>query len=224
MSVRPWGRRAGVALAALTLGALPGSVWGQDGRALSILESASARYEGASSVCADFEQTLKVPLLSQENHGSGRLCQARPDRFAMRFDDPAGDVVVMDGTYVWIYYKSADPMTVIRLPVADAPGGFDLHREFLEGPAEKYRISYAGIERIGGRDTHHILLVPRKATSYVAAEVWIGGDDHLLRRVKIEEENESVRTLDLSNVTLDAKVPTDFFTFTPPPGAQIITR
>ncbi len=217
-------RLGGFELAALALGALPVAAAGQEGRALSILEAASARYEAASTVCADFVQTLSVPLLSQENHGKGRLCQAQPDRFTMRFDDPAGDVVVMDGTYVWIYYKSADPKTVLRLPVADAPGGFDLHREFLERPAEKYRISYAGIERIGGRDTHHILLVPKDATSYVAAEVWIDGSDHLLRRVKIEEENESVRTLELSNVTLDAKVPDGWFTFTPPPGAQVISR
>jgi outer membrane lipoprotein-sorting protein len=115
-------------------------------------------------------------------------------------------------------------MTVLKLPVERAPGGFDIHREFLQEPARKYRITYVGPERIDGHDTHRILLVPRASASYVAAEVWIDDRDNLLRRVKIEEENESVRTLDLSDVTLGAKVPDGWFDFTPPPGAQVISR
>ncbi len=178
----------------------------------------------ASAVCADFMQTLSVPLLGQESHGSGRLCQAQPDLFAMRFADPAGDAVVMDGTYVWIYYTSADPKTVIRLPVADAPGGFDLHREFLDDPARKYEITYEGTEKVGGHETARIRLVPRASASYQSAVVWIDESDHLLRRVKLEEENESVRTLTLSDVTLDPRIPDGWFTFTPPSGVQIISR
>jgi outer membrane lipoprotein-sorting protein len=212
------------ALAALLAGAVPPGASGQEARALSILEAASARYASASTVCADFFQTLTVPLIHQESQGKGRMCQAQPDRFAMRFDDPDGDAVVMDGTFVWVYYKSQDPMTVLRFPVAQAPGGFDLYREFLEAPAQKYRMSYAGPERVNGRDTHRVLLVPIKSTSYTGAEVWIDQDDHLLRRVKIEEENESVRTVDLSDIALGAEVPQGWFTFTPPPGAHVIAR
>jgi len=212
------------AIAALILALAPRGGSAQEDRGLSVLEGASARYHAAKAVCADFTQTLSVPLLGQENHGSGRLCQEQPDLFAMRFDDPAGDVVVMDGTYVWIYYKSSDPKTVIRLPVADAPGGFDLHREFLENPAEKYEISYEGTEKVDGRETDRIRLVPRAPASYQTAVVWIDVGDHLLRRVKLEEENESVRTVTLSEVTFDPRIPEGWFTFTPPSGVQIISR
>jgi len=220
--MRPFGLSAAIAGAILALAPAGGTA--QEGRGLSALEAASARYQAASAVCADFTQTLSVPLLGQESHGSGRLCQAQPNLFAMRFDDPAGDAVVMDGTYVWIYYKSADPKTVIRLPVADAPGGFDLHREFLENPAQKYEISFEGTETLGGRSTDRIRLVPRAPASYQAAVVWIDEGDHLLRRVKLEEENESVRTVTLSGVTLDPRIPDGWFTFTPPSGVQIISR
>jgi outer membrane lipoprotein-sorting protein len=218
-------RRLGFSvIAAAILAMVPSGGGAQEGRGLSALEAASARYRAATSVCAHFTQTLSVPLLGQENHGSGRLCQEQPDLFAMRFDDPAGDVVVMDGTYVWIYYKSSDPKAVIRLPVADAPGGFDLHREFLVNPAQKYRISYEGTEKVDGRDTDRIRLVPRAPASYQVAVVWIDVGDHLLRRVKLEEENESVRTVTLSDVTFDPRIPEGWFTFTPPSGAQIISR
>lgn len=195
----------------------------QDARAVEIMERTAARYAGVKTLCADFEQDLEVPLLGEERRGRGRMCQARPDRFAMRFTDPPGDAVVVDGTWVWIYYPSLDSTQVIRLPMERRPGGFDFHREFLERPARRYTMSYLGEEKVDGRATHHIRLVPRAETSYQTAEVWIEKESLLLRRVRIAEENGSVRTVTFTRVELDPAVPDAWFTFTPPAGAQVIS-
>lgn len=195
---------------------------GQAPDPVAILEGAAARYAGAASLCADFTQHLSVPLIGQESTGRGRLCQARPDRFAMRFTDPPGDAVVADGTWVWVHYPSMDPSQVLRFPMAQAPGGFDLHREFLDRPAEKYQAAYEATERVAGRSTHRILLRPRAATTYRAAVVWIDAEDRLLRQVRVEEENGSVRTVTLTRVELGAPPPSGWFRFTPPPGARIV--
>lgn len=214
---RSW--RVGLAVAALAASA-PGAA--QEPEALAVLEAASARYARATSLCADFVQHLSVPLLGDERTGRGRLCQERPDRFAMRFTDPAGDAVVMDGTWVWVYYPSMDDKQVLRFPVARSPGGFDLHREFLERPGDKYRATLEGDEEVDGRRARRIRLVPREAASYRAAVVWIDAADSTLRRVRVEEENGSVRTVTLSAVELGAAAPEGWFAFTPPPGAQVI--
>jgi outer membrane lipoprotein carrier protein len=214
-------RFVGALVAALALLA-PRAVRAQD--AAAILEASAARYHGADALCADFTQTLSVPLLGQESHGKGRLCQEQPNRFAMRFAEPAGDAVVMDGTYVWIYFKSQDPNTVLRAPMADAPGGFDFHREFLDKPAEKYALTLEGADTVAGHATRRIRMVPKQDASYRAATVWVDADDHLLRQVRVEDENESVRTITLANVSLAPRIPAGWFTFTPPPGAQVISR
>ena len=215
--------RAASLLAALILAA-PMGVSGQDDRALTILADAEARYERVSSLCAEFTQHLLVPLLGDERTGRGRMCQERPDRFAMRFTEPEGDLVVLDGTSVWLYYPSLDEKQVIQLAVTATTGGFDLHREFLERPAEKYEATYEAEEALAGRATHRIRLVPRTAKSYDAAVVWIDASGGLLRQVRIEEENGTVRTVTLEGVEVDADVPDAWFTFTPPPGAQVIRR
>ncbi len=204
--------------------ALPGAVTGQDQRALPVLEEAASKYAGVTSLCADFAQRLEVPLLGDDRSGRGRMCQARPDRFAMRFSEPAGDLVVLDGSSVWLYYPSVDDKQVIRLPVTATAGGFDLHREFLDRPAEKYMATYEGEDSVAGRPTHRIRLVPRSPTSYQQAVVWIDRSGWLLRRVRVEEENGTVRTVTLERVELDPQVPEDWFTFKPPPGAQVIRR
>ncbi len=215
---------AAAASAMALLVSAPGLVSAQEARALVLVEGSAARYEVAPAFCADFTQHLSVPLLGDENTGTGRLCQARPDRFAMRFTEPAGDAVVVDGSWVWLYYPSVDKKQVIRFPIAQAPGGFDFHRELLESPGEKYRLEYEAPESVGGRDTHRIRLVPREPVDFEAAVVWIDVTDRLLRKVRIEEENGTVRTVILETVTLDPTIPDDWFTFTPPPGAEVISR
>lgn len=195
----------------------------QEARALTLVEGAAARYGAASGVCADFVQDLSVPLLGEEKSGRGRLCQARPDRFAMRFTEPAGDAVVVDGSWVWLYYPSVDSQQVLRFSLGDAPGGFDFHRELLDRPAEKYRLEYEAGEPVGARDTHRIRLVPREPAGFEAAVVWIDAADRLLRRVRIEEENGTVRTITLEGVQLNPTIPGDWFTFEVPPGAEVIS-
>jgi outer membrane lipoprotein-sorting protein len=140
----------------------------------------------------------------------------------MRFTEPAGDAVVVDGAWVWVYYPSMDREQVFRFPMAQAPGGFDLHREFLDRPAEKYHATYETSERVGGREAHRIRLRPRAAATYQAAVVWIDAAEPLLRQVRVEEENGSVRTVTLTRVQPGVKPPDGWFLFTPPPGARIM--
>ncbi len=189
----------------------------------AILERASARYAPVTVLCADFHQHRSVPLLGEEHEGRGRLCQARPDRFAMRFTEPKGDVIVMDGTSVWLYWPSVDPVQVVKLPVSASAGGFDLHREFLADPLSKYRATYQGSEVVAGHETHRIRLVPRGTESYAAATVWIDVATPDLRRVRLEEENGSIRTITLENIQIGTPAPAGWFSFVAPKGAQVIS-
>lgn len=216
--IRALGTAAALAVACST------GVAGQDASANEILEGAASRYAQVVTLCADFVQELAVPLLGEERTGWGRMCQAQPDRFAMRFTEPPGDAVVADGTWVWIYYPSLDEKQVIRLPMAGSARGFDFHREFLHDPATKYDATYEGREAVGDHEAHRIRLVPRTSASYEAAVVWIDVGSPVLRRVRVEDENGSVRTVTLESVELDAVIDADWFTFTPPPGAVVISR
>jgi len=210
-----------VALGALLLSA-PYPATAQDG--LALLDRAAERYEGVASLCADFAQTLRVPLLGQERSGTGRLCQRAPDRFAMRFQDPAEDAVVVDGTSVWLYYPSTDPRQVLKLPMQELPGGFDFHRAFLQDPATKYEVTYEGRETVAGHPTHRLALRPRDPAAYQQAQVWIDEGEPVLRQARVTEENGSVRTVTLTGVEFGVEAPAGFFEFIPPEGAQVIER
>ena len=220
MRLRAW---VAVFLAVVSAAVASGPLHAQGGDAARVLAAAEDHYAPVVTLCADFVQHRSIPLLGEERTGRGRLCQARPDRFAMRFTDPEGDMVVMDGTSVWLYWPSSDPVQVVKLPVAQVPGGFDLHREFLEDPVTKYEATYVGLDFVSGTETHRIQLIPRQPTSYVRATVWIETGTPRLRQVRLEEENGSVRTITLDAIQVGATPPQGWFVFTPPPGAQVIS-
>jgi outer membrane lipoprotein-sorting protein len=113
---------------------------------------------------------------------------------------------------------------VFRTPLADTDRRFDIHREFLLDPGERYAASFEGRERVDGRETYVLGLIPRVRSPYVRARLWVGIDDSLIRRVEILEESESIRTLELTNLRIDPRLAPDWFQFDPPTGVQVITR
>jgi len=191
---------------------------------LGVLHGASARYEAISTLCADFTQRLSVPLLGTERTGSGRLCQGRPNLFAMRFSDPAGDLIVVDGAFAWVYFPSNDARTVLKTSAENSAGGRDFHREFLEDPESKYDVAYEAMEEVDGRQTHRLRMTPLRPATYRSAVVWIDDGAPVLRQLRLEEENGSVRTITLSDVGFDVDPGPDWFVFTPPDGALVMVR
>jgi outer membrane lipoprotein-sorting protein len=214
-----------VAVVALFSQFLPSALLaGQEDRALALMRQASARYGQVEAFCARFEQELVVPLLRETTLSSGTLCQARPNLFAMRFSDPAGDAVVADGESFWVYYPSSDPRQVLQFAMDVRPGGLDFHREFLEAPEEKYSLSYLGEETVRGRRAHVIRADPLGDPGFTKARIWLDSERALILQARIEMENGSVRTVSLTDIRLDPPPDPERFTFVPPAGAQVIRR
>ncbi len=203
---------------------LPAPAFAQSHDPLEVLRWAAERFSAVDALCASFRQELEVPLLNQLTRSRGTLCQKQPNLFSMRFQDPEGDVVVVDGQYLWVYYPSMDPRQVIRTDLGGARGGFDFQSEFLDRPGEKYAPVYERSEEVEGHSCHVLTLSPLSPSAYQSATVWIDAVNGLIRRTEIREENGSVRRVTLSDLDLSPEPDPGLFRFTPPPGAQVIRR
>ena len=83
--------------------------------AQSIVGRSSTVYRSLASLSADFVQIIDNPMIdSAESRGT--LIQAGPSKLSMRFTDPPGEAVVIDGRYVWVYTPSTVPDQVLRVP------------------------------------------------------------------------------------------------------------
>ena len=207
----------------LVIGWHPSNASAQD-KGLEVLNQAAVRYGAVKTLCADFTQHLYVPLLGSERTGTGRLCQAKPNLFAMRFDNPKGDLIVVDGMFAWVYFPSNDEKTVLKTSADRSAGGRDFHREFLENSGAKYEITYESAEDVEEWSTHRLRMVPKRSMSFRFATIWIDRGAPVLRRIQMEEANGNVRTITMENVGFDADPGSDYFTFAPPSGALVMVR
>jgi outer membrane lipoprotein-sorting protein len=77
---------------------------------------------------------------------------------------------------------------------------------------------------VDGLALEKIAVQPTSPASYERAWVWIDDATGLIHRVVLEEENGSVRRIDLSAIEVDPSLDPDLFAFTPPAGAAILQR
>ncbi|HEX6940351.1 MAG TPA: outer membrane lipoprotein carrier protein LolA [Longimicrobiales bacterium] len=197
----------------------------QEPDAATLLLRASAAYEKVRSLRANFVQTAENPLLRNRVTSRGTLYQRRPDRFLMKFSEPAGDVIVSDGASIWIYYPSVDDAQVIRAPLgAGGAGGADLQAQFLGDPLTRFTPRLEGQETVNGRRAFVLLLTPRVDMGYRSLKVWIDAADFLVRRFELVESNGVARHFELEGLEVNPTIPDSMFRFSPPPGARIVER
>jgi outer membrane lipoprotein carrier protein len=194
--------------------------------AQAIIGRAARVYRSLASLQADFVQMIDNPMIdSAESRGT--LVQAGPAKLAMRFSNPPGEAIVVDGQHVWVYTPSTVPGQVVRLSVPSGGPvyGYNLLAWMLDRPAERYRPSYLKSERIDGRTTDAIQLVPAVPDlPFTKAVVWIDREDALPRRLDIHEESGATRTLSLSHIRVNQSVPASTFQFKVPEGVRVVDQ
>lgn len=194
--------------------------------ATAAIDKAVGAYSRVKTAHATFEQTIINPLTGSKLDSKGEFDQARPDKFAFRFSDPKGDVIVSDGRFVWIYLPSSTPGQVIRAPLSsDIEGSIDLIGTFFTNPKTKYAISDGGTATVGTRPTRLLTLAPKsKDASFTRARVWIDTEDGSLRQFEAEERSGITRTVRITSFTPNADVASTAFTFKPPKGTRVVDQ
>lgn len=207
-------------LSALTFHTLPA----QD--AQSIIGRSSQVYRSLSSLRADFVQVINNPMIDSAQ-SQGTLVQAGSAKLAMRFTEPKGEAIVIDGEHIWVYTPSSVPDQVIRMPLPSGGPvyGYNILAWFLDRPAERYDARYLRRDRIGSRDMDVVELVPAVPDlPFERAIVWLDREDALPRRLEITERSGALRQLTLSRVQVNRQIPASTFKFEVPAGVRVVDQ
>ena len=191
------------------------------------IDRAVAAWAKVKSVRGTFEQTVTNSLTGSSANSRGTYAQERPNRLAIRFEQPGADAIVADGKVVWVYLPSSAPGQVIKRPATDrASVPIDLTGQFLDSPRAKYDITAAGTRTISGHAAHGLALVPKAGTSgpFTKATVWIDDDDALIREFEETESNGVTRHVRLTSVEPNAPVARSEFTFVVPKGVKVVDQ
>jgi outer membrane lipoprotein carrier protein len=194
--------------------------------AAATIDRAARAVRNARTVRAAFEQTLSNPATGNTNVATGELALARPNKLAVRFNNAAGDRVVVDGTHLWVYVPSAVPGQVLKQPArGNASQSIDALGDLLTNPRSRYRVSDAGAATVGGRATRAVLLTPKAENSPLTqAKVWVDDRDGAVRQIELTEATGGVRTWRFTAWEPNARLAADAFTFAVPAGVRVVDR
>lgn len=205
--------------------ALPALAWITPRRAQAQDDAAVQRLRdfvaGVGSGRARFEQTVTTADGAGRKASSGRFEFQRPGRFRFDYERPYPQLVVSDGTRVWLHDPDLQQASVRRVddalgasPAALLAGG-SLERDFVLAPDPPR----------AGRDEQlaWVRATPR-ADDTGFAWIAVGLRAAVPERIEILDRFGQRTMLRLLDFEAGAAVAADRFAFTPPPGTDVVEQ
>jgi outer membrane lipoprotein carrier protein len=209
-------------LAAILFAVLPINARAQDAGA--IIDRAVLAYAGLNSMRAEFRQTLTNPLTGNSQTTNGVILRKKPNLLSIRFD--SGDRVAADGSTLWVYLPSSVPGQVMRMPYTGTnASSVDPADQFLNAPRTRFNVTSSGTASVGGRATHAVTLVPKRANAaFTSAKVWIDDNDSSIRQFDVETANGLRRHVVIMSFTANPVLARSNFRFEVPKGAKVVDQ
>jgi outer membrane lipoprotein carrier protein len=190
--------------------------------ATEIASRVQAFYNQTRTFQAQFAQTYKVKTYNQVKKSSGRVVFAKPGKMNWTYDAPNGNRVVSDGKVLKVYEKENNQLYEQPVEKSQYPAALS----FLMGQGELTKafdlklLDAAAMKFEGGFVLEG---TPREATpAYQKVLFFVDGPTSQVRRVIILDAQGNQNKFDFKAPAVNANVDDAQFTFTAPPGTQVI--
>ena len=181
------------------------------------IEELHAFIEKTRSARATFTQVVTDSEGVVVQDASGVVEFSRPGKFRWHYLKPFEQLVIGDGTYLWVYDKDLAQVTRRKLdsalgssPAALLAGSDDVDR-------------YFGLESMGTKDGLEWLKVKPFDENSLFDKVRMGFKSNTLQVMELYDHFEQKTVIKFSNFERNPKFMPNAFTFTPPPGVDVVT-
>src|SRR5512139_2676200 len=180
------------------------------------VERLKAFIAGAKTAEADFTQTVADKTGRVTQQASGKMAFARPGKFRWDYRAPYEQVIVGDGTRLWLYDTDLEQVTV--KPLGDVIAGTPAALLAGDNAIEKY----FSLKNAGEGDGLEWLEATPKTRDTTFERIRMGFKGDVLVQMELFDFFGQRTTLKLSNFARNPAIAPSRFTFTPPKGADII--
>lgn len=172
--------------------------------------------EGLDTLRAGFEQVVVSSDGVVQDQSTGRVWLSRPDHFRWEYGGDFPELVVADGTSIWVYDEALEQVTV----KSQAETAVSSPLAVLTDPDrldEQYEV-----RDVGATDEAALLELRAKTMDNQFERLLVGmADDSIV--LIIMEDAFGLRTeLRFTNVERNPRLDTSLFEFTPPEGSDVI--
>jgi outer membrane lipoprotein carrier protein len=172
--------------------------------------------KGLEGLQAQFEQVLTDRKGQVVDQARGTLAIRRPDRFRWDYREPYEQVIVADGARVWLYDSDLEQVTVRKLD--DTLSATPAMLLSGEGNLED-NFTVTQTEQEGA--LQWVRMEPRR-TDTDFKWVRLGFEGATLKFMQLADKLGQTTRLEFSQLERNPPLDPARFTFTPPPGADVI--
>ena len=182
------------------------------------IEALKTMFAQTTTARAHFAQIVLDRNMKMLQQATGTMQFSRPGRFRWEYDRPYEQVIVSDGSKVWLYDKDLNQVTVRRLdralgssPAALLAGSDDIEKS--------YRLS-----SLGNQDGLDWLEAVPRTRDTAFEKIKFGFGKSGLEAMELRDQFGQITVIKFSTIERNAKLPPEAFRFTPPKGADVISE
>ncbi|MDH3353784.1 MAG: outer membrane lipoprotein chaperone LolA [Chromatiales bacterium] len=165
---------------------------------------------------ATFVQTLKNPKKEELERSEGKILLTRPNQFRLTYQTPYEQIIVADGTKVWLYDKDLEQVTVKPQDdsIGSSPASLLAGVKPLE---EEFRIEELGLHE-GFEWVNLYPKAPDASFDYIRVAM----EGKTLRAIEMVDGFGQQTRLFFDQIDLNKPISKSYYQFTPPSGVDVI--
>jgi outer membrane lipoprotein carrier protein len=167
---------------------------------------------------ANFAQIVLDANLKALQQATGTMQFSRPGKFRWEYDKPYEQVIVGDGTRVWLYDKDLNQVTVRRFdraigssPAALLAGSNEIEKDYT-------------LKGLPGRDGLDWLEAVPRTPDMAFERIKLGFGKTGLEAMELRDQFGQITVIKFSTIERNAKLAPELFRFTPPKGVDVISE
>ncbi len=180
------------------------------------VERLKAFISGARTAEADFSQSVQDRSGRVTQKASGKMAFSRPGKFRWDYTAPYEQVIVGDGTRLWLYDVDLEQVTV--KPLAEVVAGTPAALLAGDDAIEKYFV----LKNAGQSEGLEWLEAVPKGRDTTFERIRMGFRGEVLVQMQLFDHFGQRTTLVLSRLVRNPAIAASRFSFTPPKGVDII--
>lgn len=182
------------------------------------VEELKAFLRETTTARARFAQMVLDKNLKLLQQATGTMQFSRPGRFRWEYDKPYEQVIVGDGSRLWIYDKDLNQVTVRKLdralgssPAALLAGSNEIDKSYT-------------LTNLGSQEGLEWLEAVPKTQDTAFERVRLGFSKAGLEAMELRDPFGQVTVIKFSAIERNARLAPEAFRFTPPKGADVISE
>ena len=186
--------------------------------AAASVEALREMLEQTTTARSRFAQMVLDRNMKQLQQATGTMQFARPGKFRWEYDKPYEQVIVSDGSRVWLYDKDLNQVTVRKYDRALGSSPAAL----LAGSNEIEK-SYRFVSQ-GSRDGLDWLEAVPRTQDTAFERIRLGFGKAGLEAMELRDQFGQITVIKFSTIERNVKLSPETFRFTPPLGADVISE